>query len=81
MVKELAWITAPIVNNTDANQMAGRRPYMSAMTPATTAPTEALAAHRAVMSSFSESLMGLLSRSDPITTNTPEITPVYCNVN
>lgn len=73
-------MTAPTVNNTDANQMAGRRPYMSAVTPATTAPTKAPAAQSAVMSSLSELLMGLLPRSDPMTTRTPEMTPVYHKV-
>lgn len=33
------------------------------------------------MSSLSESLMGLFPRSDPMTTSTPEMTPVCLNAN
>lgn len=76
MVKEEAWIMAPRVKRIDANQIAGRLPYLSPVTPAMIDPTRAPAAHMAVINSLFESVMGLLSRSEPITTSTPEMTPV-----
>lgn len=54
IVKEVAWSRAPIVKRTEANQIAGFLPYLSAVIPAMTAPIKAPAAVTAVINSFSE---------------------------
>lgn len=80
MVYEVAWMIAPTVNRIEANHIVDRRPNLSASIPAIIAPTNPPAEVIDVMSSFSESDMRRPSRSDPITTNTPLMTPL-CSVN